>query len=79
MYFGLVGAFVTLNLYLHSGVTYRWVEATLPRVFLNTSAFHNVHHSHANANFGEAMFLWDTICKTRLDDAHVATDTPTSS
>lgn len=68
MYFALVVAFITLNLYLHSGVTYRWVEATLPRAFLNTSAFHNVHHSHANANFGEAMFLWDVICKTRLED-----------
>lgn len=68
MYFALVVGFVILNLYLHSGVTYRWVEATLPRVLLNTSAFHNVHHSHANVNFGEAMVLWDRICKTRLED-----------
>ena len=72
MYFALVVGFVALNLYLHSGVTYRWVEATLPKVFLNTSAFHNVHHSHANANFGEAMFLWDVICKTRLEDVERA-------
>ncbi|MEZ4447167.1 MAG: sterol desaturase family protein [Polyangiaceae bacterium] len=69
MYIALVVGFVVLNLYLHSGVTYGWVEATLPRVLLNTSAFHNVHHSHANVNFGEAMILWDKICKTRLEDA----------
>jgi lathosterol oxidase len=72
MYFALVVGFVVLNLYLHSGVTYRFVEATLPRLFLNTSAFHNVHHSHANANFGEAMVLWDRICKTRLEDVERA-------
>lgn len=68
LYFLLVVGFVTLNLYLHAGVTFRWVEATLPRLGLNTSAFHNVHHSHANANFGEAMFIWDVICRTRLND-----------
>ena len=43
-------------------------SVSLPKAFLNTSAFHNVHHSHANANFGEAMYLWDVICKTRLQD-----------
>jgi len=72
MYFALVTGFITLNLYLHAGVTYGWVEASLPRVGLNTSAFHNVHHSHANANFGEAMVLWDRICKTRLEDRAAA-------
>jgi sterol desaturase/sphingolipid hydroxylase (fatty acid hydroxylase superfamily) len=68
VYWPLVLGFIALNLYLHSGVTYRWIEATLPKVFLNTSAFHNIHHSHVKANFGEAMYLWDVICKTRLED-----------
>lgn len=68
VYFPLVIGFIILNLYLHSGVTYRWVEATLPKAFLNTSAFHNIHHSHVKANFGEAGYLWDVICKTRLQD-----------
>lgn len=68
LYVALVVGFVLLNFYLHCGVTLGLVEATLPRVFLNTSAFHNVHHSHANANFGEAMYLWDWLCKTRLAD-----------
>jgi lathosterol oxidase len=68
LYFGLVLGFVVLNFYLHCGVTLSWVEAVLPRLMLNTSAFHNIHHSHANANFGEPMFLWDLVFKTRLQD-----------
>lgn len=65
LYFPLIGGFVVLNFYLHCGVTSRIVEATLPRVFLNTSAFHNVHHARANTHFGEALYLWDAICGTR--------------
>jgi lathosterol oxidase len=68
LYFALVVGFVNLNLYLHCGVTLRWVEKTLPRVYLNTSAFHNVHHARANTHFGEALYLWDVICRTRLVD-----------
>lgn len=68
LYVALVLGFVTLNFYLHCGVTLGLAESTLPRVFLNTSAFHNIHHSHANANFGEASYLWDRLCKTRLKD-----------
>ena len=68
LYVGLVFGFVSLNFYLHCGVTYRWAEATLPRLGLNTSAFHNVHHSHVTVNFGEAMTVWDRICRTRLED-----------
>ena len=68
LYLGLVAGFVLLNFYLHCGVTLGILEATLPRMLLNTSAFHNIHHSHANANFGEAMVLWDRMCGTRLQD-----------
>jgi sterol desaturase/sphingolipid hydroxylase (fatty acid hydroxylase superfamily) len=68
LYFGLVVGFVNLNFYLHCGVTFGWVEKTFPRALLNTSAFHNVHHSHANVHFGEALVLWDIICGTRLID-----------
>jgi len=68
LYFGLVVGFVNLNFYLHCGVTLAWVEKTVGRTGLNTSAFHNVHHSHAVVNFGEAMTIWDRICKTRLVD-----------
>jgi sterol desaturase/sphingolipid hydroxylase (fatty acid hydroxylase superfamily) len=70
-YFGLVLGFIILNFYLHCGVTWRFLESTLPRVFLNTSAFHNVHHSHVKVNFGEALYLWDRICGTRLTDRRV--------
>lgn len=68
LYFGLVLGFIALNFYLHCGVTWGLLERTLPRVLLNTSAFHNVHHSHVKVNFGEASFLWDRICGTRLAD-----------
>ncbi|MCA9611483.1 MAG: sterol desaturase family protein [Polyangiales bacterium] len=61
VYFGLVGGFVLLNLYLHCGATSRLVEATLPRLGVNTSAFHNRHHANANVNFGEAMIVWDLL------------------
>ncbi len=64
LYFALVAAFVLLNFYLHCGVTLRWVEATLPRAFVNTSAFHNRHHANAEVNFGEAFTLWDRLCGT---------------
>ncbi|MCA9718189.1 MAG: sterol desaturase family protein [Myxococcales bacterium] len=67
-YFGLVLGFIVLNFYLHCGVTLPLIERTLPRLWLNTSAFHNIHHSHVRANFGEPLTLWDHVCKTRLED-----------
>lgn len=65
LYLGLVVAFVCLNYYLHCGVASRLLEAVLPRVLLNSSAFHNRHHANANVNFGEASTLWDRLCRTR--------------
>ncbi len=69
LYFSLVVAFVVLNFYLHCGVTLGWVEATLPRALVNTSAFHNMHHANADVNFGEAFTIWDHLCRTRAIDA----------
>lgn len=69
LYFGTSAAFVVLNFYLHCGVTWRWVEAILPRAYLNTSAHHNIHHSHADTNFAEAFTIWDHLCGTRLDES----------
>lgn len=64
VYFGLVAGFIGLNLYLHCGVASRLAEATLPRVGLNTSAFHNRHHADASINFGEALIVWDHLMGT---------------
>ncbi len=64
VYFALVGGFVLLNFYLHCGATLRLVEAILPRLGVNTSAFHNRHHANANVNFGEAMIVWDRVMGT---------------
>lgn len=68
LYFGLVFAFVLLNFYLHCGVAWGLLEATLPRLFVNTSRFHNRHHANAEVNFGEALTLWDRLCRTREED-----------
>jgi lathosterol oxidase len=68
LYFTAIISFVLLNLYLHCGVTFIWLEKVLPRIGLNSSAWHNVHHSDVNANFGEVSFYWDKFCKTTLKD-----------
>lgn len=68
LYLGAVLGFVILNFYLHCGVTLKPLEATLPRAMVNTSAHHNIHHSHASVHFGEAMTIWDALCRTRLED-----------
>lgn len=64
MYFSAITGFVCLNLYLHCGVTFVWMERILPKVGLNSSAWHNAHHSHVNVNFGEVSFIWDRLCNT---------------
>lgn len=64
LYFTAIVSFVMLNLYLHCGVTFPILEKVLPRIGLNTSAWHNVHHSDVNANFGEVSYYWDKFCKT---------------
>jgi len=64
LYFSAIIGFVLLNLYLHCGVTYTWLEKVLPNIGLNSSAWHNVHHSEANVNFGEVSSIWDKVCKT---------------
>eukprot|EP00117_Sycon_ciliatum_P014822 scpid46468/ scgid14924/ Lathosterol oxidase; C-5 sterol desaturase; Delta(7)-sterol 5-desaturase; Lathosterol 5-desaturase; Sterol-C5-desaturase len=67
-----------MNLYLHCGYSIECVERWLPRVLLNTSRFHNVHHEVTRAHFGEILFLWDWLCGTaidhRLDDHPVIAD-----
>jgi lathosterol oxidase len=64
LYWALVAEFVALNFYLHCGVAVRILERVLPRLFINTSSFHNRHHANADVNFGEALTLWDRICGT---------------
>lgn len=68
LYFTAISGFVLLNLYLHCGVTFAFLEKVLPKIGLNSSAWHNVHHSDVNANFGEVSFIWDRICRTTRND-----------
>ncbi len=68
LYVLLVGGFIGLNFYLHCGIEIRALEAVLPKLGLNSSAFHNKHHSHFRVNYGEASFVWDILCKPRLSD-----------
>jgi len=59
------GAFVALNLYLHAGYELAPFETMLRLVGLNSSAFHNVHHSCGGSrNFGELMYVWDSLLGT---------------
>ena len=54
------GGFVALNLYLHAGVSVDWLEGFLRPLLLNSSEFHNLHHSSGGSrNFGELLWLWD--------------------
>ena len=39
-------------------------EALLPRVLLNSSAFHNLHHERVVTHFGEISSFWDYACGT---------------
>ena len=55
---------VIQNAYLHCGYTFDIVENTLPKVFCNTSGFHNVHHAKTKIHFGELLTLWDYILNT---------------
>ncbi|MEZ4453316.1 MAG: sterol desaturase family protein [Nannocystaceae bacterium] len=68
VYLTLIVSFVLLNFYLHCGVIAPLLEALLPRVFVNTSVFHNRHHADAEVHFGEALTLWDRLCRTRVQD-----------
>lgn len=68
LYLTAIIGFVFLNLYLHCGVTFSWLERILPRIGLNSSAWHNVHHSDVVSNFGEVSNIWDRICKTSRPD-----------
>ncbi|MCF8277397.1 MAG: sterol desaturase family protein [Flavobacteriales bacterium] len=68
LYFTAIVSFVLLNLYLHSGIHSKVLEAVLPKFLLNSSAWHNVHHSDVNANFGEVSYFWDKVCKTSRED-----------
>lgn len=67
-YFTAIVGFILLNIYLHSGVYNKALEIVLPRMILNSSAWHNIHHSEVNVHFGEVSSIWDKICKTTLAD-----------
>lgn len=71
LYFTAIAGFVFLNLYLHSGVTFSFLENVLPKIGLNSSAWHNIHHSDVNSNFGEVSYYWDKWCKTTRSDAQL--------
>ncbi len=79
LYFSAIVGFVFLNLYLHCGVTFNWLEKLLPRIGLNSSAWHNIHHSDVNANFGEVSSIWDKVCKTSRQHVQLKKKTTASA
>ncbi len=46
---------------MHSGYTFDWVEYIMPKIFITTSAHHNLHHSKGNINFAEFFTVLDLI------------------
>eukprot|EP00117_Sycon_ciliatum_P009698 scpid6005/ scgid11882/ Lathosterol oxidase; C-5 sterol desaturase; Delta(7)-sterol 5-desaturase; Lathosterol 5-desaturase; Sterol-C5-desaturase len=64
LYFTQVVFLSLVNLYLHCGVTFDWMERLIPLMLLNSSGYHNVHHEKVTANYGEVSFVWDYICGT---------------
>ena len=68
LYITAIGAFVVLNLYLHCGVAFSWIEKIILPIGLNSSGWHNYHHSDVVSNFGELSYIWDKICKTSRQD-----------
>ncbi len=68
LYMTAIVAFVLLNLYLHCGVTFKWIEKITLPIGLNSSGWHNVHHSDVVSNYGELSYIWDKICKTSRED-----------
>eukprot|EP00958_Prasinococcus_capsulatus_P012011 scaffold1194_cov369-Prasinococcus_capsulatus_cf.AAC.25 len=63
-HFPFLGMWGVLNMYLHCGVYVEWVENILPLFFVNTSAFHNIHHEKTVTHFGEMLFFWDYLLGT---------------
>jgi sterol desaturase/sphingolipid hydroxylase (fatty acid hydroxylase superfamily) len=61
---GVVFFFFVLNVYLHCGYTFDWIERTFPRLFINTSGYHNVHHEKKVIHFSELLTLWDYLRNT---------------
>ena len=59
-----LGFWGMLNMYLHCGVYVECVEQLLPKLFINTSAFHNIHHEKTVTHFGEMLFFWDYLLGT---------------
>ena len=61
---GIIFLFFVLNIYLHCGYTFEMIENILPKLFINTSKFHNLHHEKVHYNFGEMLCLWDYLRNT---------------
>ena len=59
-----IGAFYSLNLYLHCGYTIPFLEKLLGMFMVNTSVWHNKHHQLRVTHFGEMLIIWDLIMGT---------------
>jgi sterol desaturase/sphingolipid hydroxylase (fatty acid hydroxylase superfamily) len=50
-HFSMIIFLAVLNVYLHCGYTFDFIEKTLPKVMIITSGFHNPHHSKGRVHF----------------------------
>ena len=64
MHLPFIAVFYYLNLYLHCGYYIPFLEWLLPKFWINTSDWHNLHHALRVSHFGEMLTLWDHIMDT---------------
>ena len=63
-FFGAVTAFFVLNSYYHCGYMFKYWELFFPYIFINSSAFHNVHHEKCWTHYGEISSFGDYLFGT---------------
>jgi lathosterol oxidase len=59
-----------INVYGHLGyeITPKWFRHSFLFGIVNTSVYHNMHHSKFNSNFGLYFRFWDRLCQTEHPD-----------
>lgn len=49
---------------MHCGYYIPWLEHSLNYCYINTSIWHNKHHSLRDVHFGEMTIIWDLLMGT---------------
>jgi Delta7-sterol 5-desaturase len=55
---------LSVNVYGHLNFEVKWVRHLLKTGITTSGIFHNLHHTHAQGNYGFYFMLWDRLFKT---------------